>query len=142
MPDPKHRAAITQIFDRIHISASNPFSVVAFEAAYRESETWLDELLLYLRDTRDYVENYVTEHFPKIRLIKPEGTYLLWLDCRALEMSDSQLKHFFVHKAGVGMSPGTIFGEGGSGVMRMNIGAPRHTIVAALEKIKNAERDL
>ncbi len=139
VPDAKHRAAITQIFNSMHISASNPFSIVAFEAAYREGETWLDELLAYLRDTRDYVENYLAAHLPKIRLIKPEGTYLLWLDCRALGMSDAQLKHFFVHEAGVGMSPGILFGEGGSGFMRMNIGAPRHTIVAALENIRKAE---
>ena len=139
VPDPKHRAAITQIFDRMHISASNPFSIVAFEAAYREGETWLEELLAYLRETRDYVENYLAAHLPKIRLIKPEGTYLLWLDCRALGMSDAQLKHFFVHKAGVGMSPGMLFGDGGSGFMRMNIGAPRQAIVAALENIRKAE---
>ena len=136
VPDRTHRAAITQVFDRMHSSASNPFSIVAFEAAYREGDTWLDELLAYLRDTRDYVENFLATHLPKIRLIKPEGTYLLWLDCRELEMSDAQLKHSFVHKAGVGMSPGTLFGEGGSGFMRMNIAAPRHTIVAALENIK------
>ena len=140
VPDAKHRAVITQIFDRMHISASNPFSIVAFEAAYREGETWLDELLAYLRETRDYVENYLAAHLPEIRLIKPEGTYLLWLDCRALGMSDAQLKHFFVHEAGVGMSPGILFGEGGNGFMRMNIGAPRHTIVAALENIKKAVR--
>ncbi|CAH1904066.1 Cystathionine beta-lyase PatB [Candidatus Nitrotoga sp. HW29] len=141
VPDPKHRAAVTRIFDRMHISASNPFSIVAFEAAYREGEKWLDELLAYLRDTRDYVENYLATHLPKIRLIKPDGTYLLWLDCRALGMSDAQLKHFFVHEAGVGMSPGVLFGEGGSGFMRMNIAAPRHVIVAALENIRKADRE-
>jgi cystathionine beta-lyase len=138
VPDAKHRATITQIFNRMHVSASNPFSIVAFEAAYREGETWLDELLAYLRDTRDYVENYLAAHLPEIRLINPEGTYLLWLDCRALGMSDAQLKHFFVHEVGVGLSPGILFGEGGSGFMRMNIGAPRHTIVAALENIRKA----
>ncbi|MEO6422368.1 MAG: PatB family C-S lyase, partial [Candidatus Nitrotoga sp.] len=138
VPDPTHRAAITQIFDRMHISASNPFSIVAFEAAYREGETWLGELLAYLRDTRDYVENYLATHLPKIRLIKPEGTYLLWLDCRELGMSDAQLKHFFVHEASVGMSPGIIFGEGGSRFMRMNIAVPRHVIVAAIENIRKA----
>ena len=57
-------------------------------------------------------------------------------------MSDAQLKHFFVHEAGVGMSPGILFGEGGSGFMRMNIGAPRHIIVAALENIRKAEREV
>lgn len=139
VPDPKHRSAITQVFNRMHVSASNPFSIVAFEAAYREGETWLRELLAYLRGTRDYVGNYLAAHLPNIRLIKPEGTYLLWLDCRALGVSDAQLKHFFVHEAGVGMSPGIMFGEGGSGFMRMNIGAPRHTIVAALENIRKAK---
>ena len=131
---------VSQIFDTMHISASNPFSIVAFEAGYWEGETWLDELLAYLRDTRDYVENYLAAHLPKIRLIKPEGTYLLWLDCRELRMSDAQLKHFFVHEAGVGLSPGILFGEGGSGFMRMNIAAPRHVIVAALESIRKVIR--
>jgi cystathionine beta-lyase len=127
----------------MHVSASNPFSIVAFEAAYREGEAWLDELLIYLRQTRDYVAEYLVAHLPEIRLIQPEGTYLLWLDCRALaarlEINDAQLRHFFVHEAGVGMSPGTLFGEAGSGFMRMNIGAPRHVIQAALENIRKAE---
>jgi cysteine-S-conjugate beta-lyase len=76
------------------------------------------------------------EYLPKIKLIKPEGTYLLWLDCRKLGMSDTQLHHFFINEAGVGMSPGTLFGEVGSGFMRMNIGMPRHIITTALENIR------
>ncbi len=142
VPDQERRTAIVQAFDTMHVSASNPFSIVAFEAAYREGEAWLDELLVYLRDTRDFVEKYLTTHLPEIRLIQSEGTYLLWLDCRALGIAlgktDAQLKHFFVHEAHVGMSPGTLFGETGSGFMRMNIGAPRHVIAAALENIKKA----
>lgn len=142
VPDQERRTAIVRAFDTMHVSASNPFSIVAFEAAYREGKGWLDELLLYLRDTRDFVGEYLTAHLPEIRLIQPEGTYLLWLDCRALGIAlgktDAQLKHFFVHEAHVGMSPGTLFGESGSGFMRMNIGAPRHVIAAALENIKKA----
>ncbi|MEK6708819.1 MAG: pyridoxal phosphate-dependent aminotransferase [Pseudomonadota bacterium] len=142
VPDQERRTAIVQAFDTMHVSASNPFSIVAFEAAYREGEAWLDELLVYLRDTRDFVEKYLTTHLPEIRLIQSEGTYLLWLDCRALGTAlgktDAQLKHFFVHEAHVGMSPGALFGETGSGFMRMNIGAPRHVIAAALENIKKA----
>jgi cystathionine beta-lyase len=95
--------------------------------------------MIYLRDTRDYVANYLVEHIPEIKLIKPEGTYLLWLDCRALNMTDSQLNHFFIHEAGIGMSPGAQFGKmEGSGFMRLNIGAPRKTILIALEKTRNA----
>lgn len=142
VPDQERRTAIVQAFDTMHVSASNPFSIVAFEAAYREGKGWLDELLVYLRDTRDFVGEYLTAHLPEIRLIQPEGTYLLWLDCRALGIAlgktDAQLKHFFVHEAHVGMSPGALFGETGSGFMRMNIGAPRHVIAAALENIKKA----
>lgn len=143
VPDPECRKALIQTFDAMHVSASNPFSIVAFEAAYREGETWLDELLIYLRQTRDYVAEYLTTYLPDIRLIESEGTYLLWLDCRALTaqlgINDAQLKHLFVHEAGVGMSPGTLFGEAGSGFMRMNIGAPRHIIQTALENIREAE---
>lgn len=143
VPDPESREALIRTFDTMHVSASNPFSIVAFEAAYREGEGWLEELLIYLRETRDYVRNYLATHLPEIRLIEPEGTYLLWLDCSALKaelkLNDAQLRHFFVHDAGVGMSPGTLFGEAGSGFMRMNIGAPRRVIQAALENIKEAE---
>lgn len=143
VPDPESREAFIRTFDTMHVSASNPFSIVAFEAAYREGEGWLEELLVYLRETRDYVRNYLATHLPEIRLIEPEGTYLLWLDCSVLKaqlkLNDAQLRHFFVHDAGVGMSPGTLFGEAGSGFMRMNIGAPRRVIQAALENIKEAE---
>ncbi len=83
----------------------------------------------------------MTRH-PQIRLIEPEGTYLLWLDCRDMKLSDKQLKQFFVQQAGVGLSPGSIFGEQGSGYMRMNIAAPRSVIVEALEKIAGAMQSL
>lgn len=140
IPDKKHRTLVMQAFEILHISASNPFSIVAFEAAYREGESWLIKLLSYLQDTRDFVEQYLIKHLPKIKLIKPEGTYLLWLDCRELGMSDAQLKYFFINEAGVGMSPGTLFGEGGQGFMRMNIGTPRHIIAAAMENIRKASK--
>ena len=140
IPDKKHRALVMQAFEILHISASNPFSIVAFEAAYREGESWLIKLLTYLQDTRDFVEQYLIKHLPKIKLIKPEGTYLLWLDCRELGMSDAQLKYFFINEAGIGMSPGTLFGEGGQGFMRMNIGTPRHIIATAMENIRKASK--
>lgn len=139
IPDKKNRTAITQVFNAMHVSASNPFSIAAFEAAYREGKTWLEALLVYLRDTRDCVETYLADHLPEIKLIKPEGTYLLWLDCRALNMNDAQLQHFFIHEAGIGMNPGIQFGRmEGSGFMHFNIGAPRNTILTALKQIRKA----
>ncbi|MBA4142344.1 MAG: putative C-S lyase [Nitrosospira sp.] len=142
VPDSECRKTLAQVFETMHLSAANPFSVVAFEAAYRYGESWLDAVLVYLQQTRVYVGEYLAAHLPEIALVEAEGTYLLWLDCRALmaglEMNDTQLRHFFVHEAGVGMSPGTLFGESGSGYMRMNIGAPRHIIETALENIRKA----
>ena len=136
--DPAHRAALQKVFDQLHVLAGNPFSITAFEAAYNGGEEWLEALLVYLQQTREFVRGYLASHLPGIHLIEPEGSYLLWLDCRELGMTDAELKHFFVHEAGVALSPGTIFGEDGSGFMRMNIGTPRKTVAAALEQIRGA----
>ncbi|HCI13091.1 MAG: aminotransferase [Gallionellales bacterium GWA2_60_142] len=140
VPEASDRKAITQAFETLHVSASNPFSIAAFEAAYREGAPWLDALLDYLAVTRDMVREFLQQQLPQIRMIEPEGTYLLWLDCRALGLNDKQLKYFFVQKAGVGLSPGAMFGTEGSGHMRMNIGAPRNVIKQALENIAAALR--
>ena len=140
IPDKTVRNAVTQIFNQFHVSASNPFSVTAFEAAYRDGETWLEALRIYLRDTRDAVESYLAEHLPEIKAIPTEGTYLLWLDCREWHMTDAQLKHFFIHQAGVGLNPGVQFGQEGSGFMRLNIGAPRETVLGVMERIRLAMR--
>ncbi|MFZ3017923.1 MAG: PatB family C-S lyase [Gallionella sp.] len=140
VPEASDRKAIMQAFDTLHVSASNPFSIAAFEAAYREGAPWLDALLDYLAGTRDMVREFLQQQLPQIRMIEPEGTYLLWLDCRALELDDKQLKDFFVQQAGVGLSPGAMFGEQGCGYMRMNIGAPRSVIKTALENIARAGR--
>jgi len=138
VPDPAHRDALKKVFDTLHSGNTNPFSITAFEASYRGGEAWLDSLLVYLRDNRDFVSDYLTTHLPAIRLIQPEGTYLLWLDCRDLKMSDAQLREFFVQQAKVGMSPGTVFGQGGKDFMRLNIASPRHVVADALERIAHA----
>jgi cysteine-S-conjugate beta-lyase len=138
--DEKDRAAIAKAFGTLHVGAANPFSIVAFEAAYREGAPWLDGLLDYLEATCRFVRTFLQQHLPQIKLIEPEGTFLLWLDCRAMKLSDEQLKEFFVQDAGVGLSPGIIFGEQGSGFMRLNIGTPRSVIAQALENIARAER--
>ncbi len=137
-PDPVHREALKTIFDSLHMGNTNPFSIAAFEAAYRGGEAWLDSLLIYLAGNRDFVSGYLAKHLPAIRLIQPEGTYLLWLDCRNMKMSDAELREFFVSLAHVGMNPGTAFGLGGSGFMRLNIASPRPVIADALARIAQA----
>jgi cystathionine beta-lyase len=140
VPDAAQREALRKIFESLHLANTNPFSIAAFEAAYRGGEAWLDSLLVYLRDNRDFVGDYLRKNLPAIRLIQPEGTYLLWLDCHGLGMNDVQLREFFVRQAGMGMNPGIAFGQGGSGFMRLNIASPRHVIADALQRIANALR--
>jgi cysteine-S-conjugate beta-lyase len=132
IPQAEQRKAMKQAFELLHVSNTNPLSMVAFEAAYREGDAWLDALMLYLENTRNFVAEYLKKNIPEIKLIVPEATYLLWLDCRALNMSDAELQKFFIQKCKLGMNPGTVFGQGGSGFMRMNIGAPKAVIENAL----------
>lgn len=136
IPDPEQRKAIKQVFDSLHVANSNPFSIAAFEAAYRDGDAWLDALMAYLEGTRDYVVDYLERYIPQIKCVAPEATYLLWLDCRDLGMSDTQLRDFFIKQCRLGLNPGTVFGTGGSGFMRMNIGVRRAVIAQALESIR------
>ena len=134
-PDPEDRAALVRAFDLLHVSASNPFGTAAFEAAYREGATWLDALLAYLAGTRAFALGFIARECPGIRAIPPQGTYLLWLDCRALGLDDQALKAFFLEKARLGLNPGISFGTPGSGFMRLNLGAPRSVIEEALQRL-------
>lgn len=138
VPDPHLRHAMEGVFRRWHVNPGNPFSLTAFEAAYRHGGPWLDALMHYLADSRDFVLDFVARHLPGIRAVKPEGTYLLWLDCRALGLDDRALQEFFVRDAKVGMNPGISFGAAGSGFMRLNLGSPRGVITDALQRIAAA----
>lgn len=138
VPNPVHREALHRAFDRAHAGNHNPFSIAAFEAGYRSGAPWLDALMDYLAQTRDVVTEFAARHLHGIGVIPAEGTFLLWLDCRGLGLGDEALEHFFVHAARVGMNPGTVFGSGGSGFMRLNIGAPRPVIEMALARIAMA----
>ena len=138
VPNTEQRLALTKVFDSLQLNNTNPFSIAAFEAAYRGGEAWLDSLLIYLRDNRDFVSDYLKKNIPSIRLIQTQGTYLLWLDCRDLNMIDSQLEEFFVKEAKVGLNLGKSFGNGGSGFMRLNIASPRSVIAEALSRIASA----
>lgn len=137
-PDPEQRRALRRVFDGFHVSASNPFSVAAFTAAYREGGPWLDALLPYLEGNRDLALEVIANRLPGIAAVRSEGTYLLWLDCRGLGLGDAALRAFFIERAGLGLSPGTIFGTGGSGHMRLNLGAPRTVIGQALGQLAAA----
>lgn len=138
IPNPANRKAVRDVFDLLHVSNNNPFSIAAFEAAYNGGDQWLDALLQYLDANKNFVQDFLARHLPQIKLIEPEGTYLLWLDCSALKLTDEQLKKFFIERCKVGLNPGIVFGDEGKGFMRMNIGTRRSEIEKALISIKDA----
>lgn len=137
-PDPGRRAALARVFARAHVHAANPFSIAAFVAAYQNGGPWLDALVRYLETTRDAVLAHIAERLPGIRAIPPEGSYLLWLDCRELGLDDRALEALFVRRAGLGLNAGQRFGTGGSGHMRLNLAAPRARVMQALAQLADA----
>ena len=92
----------------------------------------------YLQNTIESAIAFIQEHLPKINVISPQATYLLWLDCRKLNLDDAALNRFFIQEAKLGLSPGFIFGRGGEGFMRMNIGTTKANVMAALARLKCA----
>lgn len=138
VPNTAHRQAIQRQLNTLGLSVTNPLNMAAFEAAYRGGDNWLNELMPYLQATRDAAVAYIQAELPSIKVIAPQATYLLWLDCRALNLHDAALKRFFIEEAQLGLSPGAIFGHGGEGFMRMNIGTPQANVLAALARLKAA----
>ena len=132
------RNTFKSYLDKLHISGGNIFGTTASIAAYSNGHEWVDELLLYLNDNVNFVTDYFTRNIPGIIPVRPEATYLMWLDCRSLEMKGKDLGRFFAEKAGVGLNEGSSFGPGGEGFMRLNLGCPRSILAKALVQIENA----
>jgi cysteine-S-conjugate beta-lyase len=117
---------------------ANPFGVVACETAYREGEEWLEQVLVYIEANLDFLQHYLDAHVPGVRLIRPEGTYLVWLDCRGLGLDNQALKRLMMEKARLFPDEGFIFGPEGDGFERINIACPRAILQEALERIRRA----
>lgn len=114
------------------------FGLTAMEAAFRYGDEWLEQVLEYLESNVEFTIKYFQEKIPQIKAIRPEGTYLVWLDCRELGMDPQSLSKFFREKAKVGMNDGYTFGPGGEGFMRLNVGCPRSILEEALRRIERA----
>jgi len=131
-----------QKFDRfwmnMDIHRNNAFSSVAMEAAYNEGEEWLTQLLAYVSENFDFIKKYFDENIPKIKPNVPDATYLIWLDCRELGMTNEELRDFMIHKAGLGLNEGCSFGRSLSGYMRLNAACPRSVLEQALKQLKEA----
>ncbi len=141
IPDKKLRERFNDVKSGI-VPGVNLFGLTAMEAAYRYGDEWLEQLLEYLQGNLEFAMAYFREHIPRIKLIKPQGTYLLWLDCRALGLDDKALQKLFREQARVGFDDGFMFGLGGSGFQRMNIACPRSILREALGRIEAAVNSL
>jgi cystathionine beta-lyase len=124
--------------EHLHVGNGNIFGMVASIAAYSQGREWLEELLDYIDKNVNLVMDFCHESIPEIVPVRPEATYMIWLDCRKLGMKGTALKDFFTNTAGVGLFEGSQFGAGGEGFMRMNVATPRNILEKALEQIKTA----
>jgi len=120
----------------------NPMGLSACQAAYQKSRSWLEALKAYLADNLNFMKEFLNSELPQIALVEPEGTYLLWLDCRALGLDDDALNEFIVTKAKLWLDRGTMFGPEGAGFQRINIACPRKTLEKALNQLKEAVQNL
>lgn len=114
------------------------YAYAATEAAYTCGEEWLDQLVVYIQKNVDFVDRYLKENIPQIEIIRPEASFLVWLDCRKLRLSQKELVRLFVEKAGLALNDGSIFGKEGEGFMRLNVGTPLQIVEKALTNLKKA----
>ena len=128
--------------ERSGFDLGNALGLVAFEAAYVHGEPWLGELLPYLEGNVDFMERFLAERLPAVKLVRPEGTYLALLDCRGLGIAPDALNDFFLKNARVYFSDGRIFGEEAAGFVRVNFGCSRSILREALERIATAVKTL
>lgn len=112
--------------------------IVACQSAYESGDKWLIELKTYLQGNLAFIKEYITKHLPEIKLIEPEGTYLVWLDFRGLGLPDEEVESLIINKAKLWLDNGAMFGEEGSGFQRINMACPRAVLEEALSRIRHA----
>jgi cystathionine beta-lyase len=141
IPNQKLRDSFSDALAAV-VPGPNVFGLVAMEAAFRDGDDWLVQMLDYLDGNLKITTEYFATRIPKIKVIKPQGTYLLWLDCRELGLDNQALSRFMREQARVGFDDGFLFGDAGSGFERMNIACPRSILREALAHIEKAVNSL
>lgn len=134
------KARLDKRIKTFSIHMANHFAQDAVVAAYNESEDWLQAMMDYVKGNLDYAIEYLAEHLPEVKPMKPEATYLLWLDCRALGLDKEGLKHLMYRKAKVAFNEGSTYGPEGEGWLRVNLACPRFILEQALQQFCSAVR--
>lgn len=140
--NPYYYEVMDKAFSILDIKRNNAFSLVATEAAYNYGEDWLYELIKYIEDNVDFAIDYIKNHIPQLKVKKPEGTYLLWVDFSNLNVDKKDLKNALINKGRIALSDGSSFGIGGDGYYRINLACPRSMVLEGLKRIEFAINSL
>lgn len=138
IPNQKIRDKFHAYLESFELEEGYIFAYTATQAAYQHGEEWLVQAKEYIWGNIQFVDNYLKENIPQIKAMIPDASYLIWLDCRNLNLSQPQLEDLFVNKAKLALNTGTMFGKGGEGFMRLNVGSPRSILAKALAQLKDA----
>jgi cystathionine beta-lyase len=138
IPDPELREKFQKVLKRNGLLGTNAFGLTATQAAYNHCAGWLQEVMEYIAGNYDYMAQFVAANLPELEVIKPEGTYLLWVDFRRLGLSPEERKQFMLEEARLLLDEGEMFGAGGEGFERFNIACPRSILEEALTRIESA----
>ena len=114
------------------------FSTIGAEAAYNNGEQWLDQMLRYVESNVEFVCDYVDKYIPGLRVVRPQASFLLWLDFRSLHLCHREVMDLLLDKAHLALNDGAMFGCQGEGFARLNIGTPRCVLANALERLRTA----
>jgi cysteine-S-conjugate beta-lyase len=138
IPNDRLRRRYHDMLTTLSLGMESYFGVTAVETAYRYGEPWLEDMIDYLQGNLNFVIDYFRERLPQIQVIKPEGTYLVWLDCRGLGLNSRDLHKFMSKEAKVGLNQGGAFGTNGEGFLRLNIACPRSLLLEGVKRLDRA----
>lgn len=141
-PNTRMKELYDKAWMNMDIHRNNAFSLTAMEAAFNEGEEWLDQLLEYIDGNFNFIRDYCAAHIPQIKPNLPDATYLVWLDCRELGMSNEELRRFMIEKAGLGLNEGWSFGRSLNGFMRLNAACSRKVLEQAMKQLEEAVKTL
>jgi len=127
-----------KILDAVHVGGDNILGRVALEAAYTQGDEWLDQLLEYLEKNFQALCSVLNDDLPELLISPLEATYLAWLDFSFLQLDDKELNDFIIHRAGLGLNDGPMFGPGGSQHQRLNLATPRKILMEGAERLAAA----
>lgn len=138
VPDSRIREKFYSFLEAGELNAGTIFAFTATKAAYTYGAEWLQQMRSYVIENVNFVDEYLKKNIPQIKVYRPQASFLVWLDCRELKLTQPELVQLFEDKAGLALNDGTMFGKEGEGFMRLNIGCPRSILNQALELLKKA----